>query len=130
MKREETKKQQKNNNRKTNKEKKKESRTFKIQLFHAIFILKRTITRVSENFMVLSERMPVKLIPRWQILIPRTSRGRPLPTSLERLLKILFNHPEDVPIWRPKSTSQGRPLQKGFQHFPWRIFRVRLRDDV
>ena len=98
MKREETKKQQKNNNRKTNKEKKKESRTFKIQLFHAIFILKRTITRVSENFMVLSERMPVKLIPRWQILVPRTFRGRPLPTSLEGLLKILFNHPEDVPI--------------------------------
>ena len=37
-----------------------------------------------------------------QILVPRTSLGRPLPTSPGRPLKILFDHPVDVPNWRPE----------------------------
>ena len=36
--------------------------------------------------------------PSRQILVPRTSRGRPPPTSPSRSLKILFDRPGDVPI--------------------------------
>ena len=36
-------------------------------------------------------------LPSQQILVPRTSLGRPLPTSPRRPLKILFDHPVDVP---------------------------------
>ena len=36
--------------------------------------------------------------PSWQILVPRTSRGRPLQTSPECPLKILFDHPGDITI--------------------------------
>ena len=32
-----------------------------------------------------------------QMLLPRTSRGRPPPTSQERPLKILFDHPRNAP---------------------------------
>ena len=39
--------------------------------------------------------------PNRQILVPRTSRGCPPPTSPGRPLKILFHHPGDVSIWRP-----------------------------
>ena len=37
--------------------------------------------------------------PSRQILVPRTSRGRPPPTSPRPPLKILFDHPGDVLIW-------------------------------
>ena len=37
----------------------------------------------------------------WQMLVPRTSRRLPTPTPLGRSLKILFDHPGDVPICRP-----------------------------
>ena len=37
-------------------------------------------------------------IPSWQILVPRTSRERPPPSSPGRPLKILFDRPGDVPI--------------------------------
>ena len=36
--------------------------------------------------------------PSRQILVPRTSRGRPPPTSPGRPLKILFDRPGEVPI--------------------------------
>ena len=35
--------------------------------------------------------------PSRQILVHRTSRGRPPPTSPGRPLKVLFDHPGDVP---------------------------------
>ena len=56
-----------------------------------------------------------------QILVPRTSLGRPLPTSPGRPITILFDRPGDVPIrrlkgrpnltsWiRPERTSRERP---------------------
>ena len=37
--------------------------------------------------------------PNRQILVPRTSRGRPRPTYPGCPLKILFHHPGDVSIW-------------------------------
>ena len=37
------------------------------------------------------------LLPSGQVLVPRTSRGRPPPTSRRRLLKILLEYPRDVP---------------------------------
>ena len=47
-----------------------------------------------------------------QILVPRTSPGRPPPTSPGRILKILFNHLGGQPnltSWRrPEMTSRGR----------------------
>ena len=39
--------------------------------------------------------------PSRKIWVPRTSRGRPHPTSPGCLLMILFNRPSKVPIWRP-----------------------------
>lgn len=39
----------------------------------------------------------IKKIPSQQILIPRTSLGHPPSTSSGCPLKILFEHPEDVP---------------------------------
>ena len=47
--------------------------------------------------------------PSRQILVPRTSRGRPPPTSPGRPLKILFDHLGDVPIWRPGDVLKWRP---------------------
>ena len=44
-----------------------------------------------------------------QILVPRTSWGRPTPTSPGRPLKILFDRPGDVPIWRPGDVLKWRP---------------------
>ena len=44
-----------------------------------------------------------------QILVPRTSRGRPTPMSPGRPLKILFGHPGDVPIWRFGDVLIWRP---------------------
>ena len=63
--------------------------------------------------------------PSRQILLPRTSRGRPPPTSLERPLKILFDHPRDVPSdltsWgRPGMMSRGRP-NLTFKGRPWEV---------
>ena len=66
--------------------------------------------------------MTKKKYPSRQILVPGTCRGRPPPTSPGRLLKILFDRPVDVPIWRsrdvPKTliwnvprTFSGRPLE-------------------
>ena len=46
--------------------------------------------------------------PSRQILVPRTSRGCPPPTSPGRLLKILFYDPGDVSIWRPRYVSIWR----------------------
>ena len=40
-------------------------------------------------------------LPSPQILVPRTSWGRPL--------KILFDSPADVPIWRPRDVLKWRP---------------------
>ena len=42
----------------------------------------------------------IKPIPSRQILVSRTSRGRPPPTSPGHPLKILSDRPGDVPIWR------------------------------
>ena len=42
-------------------------------------------------------------------LVPRTSRGRSPPTSPGRPLKILFDHPGDVPNWHPRGVSKWRP---------------------
>ena len=39
--------------------------------------------------------------PSRQVLVPRTSWGRPPPTSPGRCLKIPFDHPGDVPKWCP-----------------------------
>ena len=37
-------------------------------------------------------------IPNWQILVLKTSRGRPPPASPRHPLNILFEHPREVPI--------------------------------
>ena len=47
--------------------------------------------------------------PSRKILVPRTSRGRPLPTSPGRPLKTLFDCPGNVSIWRPGDVLKWRP---------------------
>ena len=47
--------------------------------------------------------------PSRQILVLRTSRGRLPPTSQGRPLKILFDRPGDVPIWRLGDVLKQRP---------------------
>ena len=42
------------------------------------------------------------IYPSRQILVPKTSRGRPCPTSPQRPLNILFDHNGDVPICCPE----------------------------
>ena len=51
----------------------------------------------------------IKPIPSRQILVSRTSRGRPPPTSPGHPLKILFDRPGDVPSWRPGDVLKWRP---------------------
>ena len=66
------------------------------------------------------------MLPSRQILVVRTSRGRPHPTSQGRPLKTLLDHPGDVLKWRPGNvlsrrsreslggwfgTAPGRPLE-------------------
>ena len=71
------------------------------------------------------------MVPSRQILVPRTSRGRPSPTSPGRPLKILFVHPGDVPnltSWgRPEMTSKGR-LNLTFKGRPWEVDSGRPQD--
>ena len=50
-----------------------------------------------------------KILPSRQILVPKTSRGRPSPTSPERPLKILFDRPGYVPICNPGDVLNWRP---------------------
>ena len=66
--------------------------------------------------------------PSRQILVPRSSRELPPPTSPGRSLKILFDRPGDVPIWRPNLTSWRRPemtsrrrLNPTFKERPWQV---------
>ena len=51
------------------------------------------------------------VFPSRQVLVPRTSQGRPPAASPERSLKIIFDCAGDVPIWRPggspEMTSRG-----------------------
>ena len=47
--------------------------------------------------------------PTWQILVARTSRGRPPSTFPGRPLKILFDRPGNFPIWRPGDVLKWRP---------------------
>ena len=47
--------------------------------------------------------------PSRQILVPRTSRGRPPLMSRGRPLKILFDRPGDVPIRLPRDILKWRP---------------------
>ena len=68
-----------------------------------------------------------KIFTNRQILVPRTSRGRLPPTSLGRPLKILFDRPGDVPIWRPEMTSRGR-LNLTFKGRPWEVDSRRPQD--
>ena len=51
----------------------------------------------------------LKYQPSQQTLVPKTSWGRPPPTSPGRPLKILFDCPGDVPIWRPGDVLKWRP---------------------
>ena len=48
--------------------------------------------------------------PSRQILVARTSRGRPPPAYPGRPLKILFDRPGDVAIWRPGDVLKWRPV--------------------
>ena len=50
------------------------------------------------SFRSIENKYDVNIGPSRQILVPRTSRGRHPPTSPERPQKVLFDHPEDVPI--------------------------------
>ena len=50
-----------------------------------------------------------RLLPSQQILVPRPSWGRHPPTSPWRLLKILFDRPRDVTIWRRRGALKWRP---------------------
>ena len=45
----------------------------------------------------------------WQMLIPRTFLGRPQDSLWSWILKILFDHPEDVLKWRPGDVLIWRP---------------------
>ena len=79
-----------------------------------------------------------KYIPSRQILVSRTSRGCPLPTSPVHPLKILFDvlkwRPWDFLIWR--SGVPGRLILdvprtfSGCQDFSYRTFKACFRDDV
>ena len=51
----------------------------------------------SKEFGTINNSILVTL-PSGQILVPRTSRGRPPPASPGRPVKILFDRPGDVPI--------------------------------
>ena len=66
-----------------------------------------------------------------QILILRTSRRRPPPTSPGRPLKILFVQLEgrpDLTSWeRPETTSRGRP-NLTFKGGPWEVDSGRPQD--
>ena len=60
-------------------------------------------------------------LPGVKILVPRTSRGRPLSTSPERPLNILLHHPGDIPIRRIQdATSRGRADLK-FKRCLWDV---------
>ena len=48
-------------------------------------------------------------LPSRNILVSSTFRGLPPPTSLGRLLKILFHRPRDVPIWSCGHVPIWRP---------------------
>ena len=64
--------------------------------------------------------------PSRQILVPRTSRGHPPPTSPGRPLKILFDHSGDVLIWRPGYVLKWRPGDVKIwrsRDVPWRLIR-------
>ena len=50
-----------------------------------------------------------KLYPSRQIVVPRTSRGRPPSSSPGRPLKVLCDYPGDVPNWRPGEVPIWRP---------------------
>ena len=66
---------------------------------HTSFDIKLSKTKLSK--MIQSGGFRDRLLPSRQILVPRTSRGRPPPTSPRRPLKVLFYRPGDVPIQRP-----------------------------
>ena len=70
---------------------------------------------------------------------------RPPPKSLECPLKILFDHPGEVSIWRPGDVPKQHPgyvlrgiprklirdvARRCSQDVPWRSFKTRLWDDV
>ena len=63
---------------------------------HTSSDIKLSKTKLSK--MIQSGGFRGRLLPSRQILVPRTSRGRPPPTSPRRPLKVLFDRPGDVPI--------------------------------
>ena len=64
------------------------------------------------------------------ILVPRKSREHPTPTFPGRPLKILLNHPEDVPIWRPGDVTKWRPREVLIWHCKGRDVLGRLTQDL
>ena len=79
----------------------------KILLMMTIYTLKKYLKNLGEYYD----------LPRRQILVPWMSLGCPPLTPPWRPLKILFDHPGDVPnwrlgdvpIWRPGDVSKWRP---------------------
>ena len=70
-----------------------------------------------------------------QILVPRTSRGRPIPTSPKRYLEITFHHPRNVSIWQHMGVSSRSDmlrtsLGRRSQNVSQKTFKRFLRDDV
>ena len=61
------------------------------------------------------------------ILSPRTSRRHPPPTSPGGILKVLFDHPRDVPNWRPGDLLIWRPGDVS-KWCPWDALIWRSRD--
>ena len=106
-----------------------------VAVFWSIFLFQvQTLPLVPMNFNTLLMRT----LPSRQILVPRTSRGCPLPTSPVHPLKILFDvlkwRPWDFLIWR--SGVPGRLILdvprtfSGCQDFSYRTFKACFRDDV
>ena len=68
-----------------------------------------TKSTTQKNVFFWSNSYKTEVIPSRKILVPRTSRERPPPTSPGRPLKILFDRPGDVPIWHPGAFLRWRP---------------------
>ena len=71
---------------------------YKDCLLNTEIILKSQQRFESDRHDVYTEEINKIALPSRQILVPRTSRGRPSPTSPGRPLTVLFDHPGDVPI--------------------------------
>ena len=78
----------------------KPSLKWKVSSVH-LNLFTRSFPHIAETYKLLRHCLPSQ-----QMLVPRTSRGRPPPTSTGRLLKTLFDYPRHVLNWRCGGVSK------------------------